>query len=66
MEQTGRQRWCPLWWQLLWFGRITLGRFVLKVLENLLNDLGVFDAGNDLDVTATIFTNLDIDIEDAL
>ena len=47
-------------------GGIRLGRFLLKVLENLLNDLGVLDAGNDLDVTAAVFADLNIDAENSL
>ena len=42
-----------------------LGGFLLQVPENLLNDLGVLDAGNHFDLTAAVFTDFDIDIENS-
>ena len=41
-------------------GGICFGRFVLKMIENLLNDLGVLNAGNDFDLSAAVFTDLDV------
>ena len=46
-------------------GGIAVGRFLLKVFEDLLNDRWVFNAGNDFDVTPAVLTDFDIDIEDA-
>ena len=63
VEQVGGQWWCSLWWQLVLFGSIRLGRFLLQVFKNLLNDLGVLNAGNDFDLTAAVFTDLDVDVE---
>jgi hypothetical protein len=37
-----------------------------QVLEDAADDLGVFDAGDDLDRAATVFAALDLDAEDAL
>lgn len=36
------------------------------MLENLLNDLRIFDAGNHFDVTAAVFADFNINIEDSL
>src|ERR1700675_1712593 len=36
-----------------------------QVLEDAADDLGVFDAGDDLDRAATVFAALDLDAEDA-
>ncbi|MFT6909146.1 MAG: hypothetical protein ACJAS1_005857 [Oleiphilaceae bacterium] len=36
------------------------------MFENLLNNLGIFDAGNDFEPTATVLTNFDVDIECSL
>ena len=47
-------------------GGIRLGGFLLKVFKNLLNDLGVFDAGNHFDLATTVFADFDIDIEYSL
>ena len=46
-------------------GGIRLCRFLLKMLENLLNDLRILNTGNDFDLTATVLTNFDVDIEDS-
>ncbi len=37
---------------------IRLGCFLFQMLENLLNDLRIFDAGNHFDVTAAVFAEL--------
>ena len=47
-------------------GRIDLVRFLLQVLKDQLNHLRIFDAGNHVDVTAAVFADFDINIEDAL
>ena len=36
------------------------------MVENLLNDTGVFDAGNDLHRSAAVATGFDVDVEDSL
>ena len=46
-------------------GGIRLGRSLLQVLENLLNDFRIFDAGNDLNLTAAVFADFDIDVENS-
>ena len=48
------------------FGSIPLGCFLLKMLENLLDYLRIFDTGNDFDLTAAVFADFDVDVEDAL
>ena len=40
--------------------------FALKVLEYLLDYHRIFDAGDDLDVTAAVLAGLDVDVENAL
>ena len=47
------------------FGGISLGRFLLKVFKDQLNHLGIFDAGNDFDLATAVFTDLNIDVQDA-
>jgi hypothetical protein len=37
-------------------GGIRLGCFLLQVLENLLDYLGILNAGNDFDLTATAYS----------
>ena len=44
---------------------IRIGGFLLKVFEDLLNDRWVLNAGNHLDLSATVFTNFNVDIEDS-
>ena len=39
--------------------------FVLEVFKDQLNHLGIFDAGNDFDQATAVFTDLDIDVQDA-
>ena len=48
------------------FGCVRLGHFLLKVFEHLLNHLGSFDAGNDFNLAAAVFADLDVDIKDTL
>ena len=48
------------------FGSICLGCFLFQVFENLLNDLRIFDTGNDFDVTAAVFADFDVDVEHSL
>ena len=45
---------------------IRLGCFLFKMPEDLLNHFGVFNAGNNLDLTTTVFAHFDIDIEYSL
>ena len=47
-------------------GSIRLGCFLLKMLKDLLNHLGIFDTGNHFDLTAAVLADFDIDVEDAL
>ena len=47
-------------------GSIRLGCFLLQVLEDVLNDLRVFDTGNHLDLTTAVFADFNVDVEDAL
>jgi hypothetical protein len=48
------------------FGGISIGRFLLEVFKHQLNHLGVFDAGNDVDLATAVFKGLNIDVENAL
>ena len=65
VEQAGGEWWRSLWWKVVLLGGTRLGRFLLKVLENLLNDLGVLDTGNDFDLTAAVFADFDVDVKDS-
>ncbi|NUV04503.1 hypothetical protein MS6194_04027 [Escherichia coli] len=68
MDRTAGSQWrAPsFWWQLTLLGGIRLGCFLFQMLENLLNDLRIFDAGNHFDVTAAVFADFNINIEDSL
>ncbi len=41
-------------------GGISIGRFLLKMFENLLNHLGIFDAGNDIDLTSAALADFNV------
>ena len=47
------------------FGSIRLGGFLLQAFKNLLNHLETFNTGNHFDLTATVLTDFDIDIENS-
>lgn len=66
VEQVGSQRRSPLGWQFVLLGSIRRACFLLEVFEYLLNNLGIFDAGNDFDLPTAVLADFDINIEDAL
>ena len=39
---------------------------MLEVFKDQLNHLGIFEAGNDFDLAMAVFTDLNIDVQDAL
>ena len=44
-------------------GGIRFGRFLLQVLEDLLNHLRILDTGNNLNLATAVFADLDVDVE---
>ena len=46
-------------------GSVGVGRFLLKVFQNLLNYPGIFNTGYDFDLTAAVLTDLNIDAENS-
>ena len=65
VEQTGNQRWCPLWRKDAVFG-ICLSSCLLKVPEDLLDYLRTLNARNDFYMPSTVLANFNINIEESL